>query len=305
MNKKTIMGLPREEFFVSGSRNCAGCGFPSIIRIVTKAAGKNTIIVNATGCMEVVSTPYPQTAWKLPWVHAAFENAAAVASGVEAALKKLGKNTNVIVFGGDGGTYDIGLQALSGMVERGHNVLYICYDNEAYENTGIQRSSSTPKFSWTTTTPIGKKIRGKKQWKKPISQIMASHGMSYVATASPHLHIDLFNKVKKALSIKGPKFIRVISPCVIGWKIPSNKTIEIEELAVETGVFPIYEVLEGELKINYKPKKLKPVKEYLMMQGRFKHLNEKEIRVIQERVKKHWEHLLKLEKMGRIYDVIL
>jgi len=297
------MGLPKEEFYVSGARNCAGCGFPTIIRIVTKAAGKNTIIVNATGCMEVVSTPYPQTAWKLPWVHAAFENAAAVASGVEAALKKLKKDANVIVFGGDGGTYDIGFQALSGMMERGHNVLYICYDNEAYENTGIQRSSSTPKFSWTTTTPIGKKIRGKRRWKKPITEIMAAHGSPFVATASPHLHMDLFNKVKKALSIKGPKFMKVLSPCVIGWKIPSNKTIEVEELAVESGVFPIYEIVNGKLTINYKPKKLRPVKEYLMMQGRFKHLNEKEIRSIQERVNKYWDYLLNLEKLDNAFFV--
>ncbi|RLF48791.1 MAG: pyruvate synthase subunit beta [Thermoplasmata archaeon] len=264
------------ELFAPGHRGCAGCGASQIVRWILKIAGPNTICVSATGCLEVFSTPYPETAWRVPWVHAAFENAAAVASGVEAAMKKMGKDVNIIAFAGDGGTFDIGFQALSGMVERGHNVLFVNYDNEAYMNTGIQRCSSTPYGAWTTTSPPGKLTIGKEQRKKPIAAIIAAHGAPYVATATIAFLEDLKRKVKKALSIKGPKFLHILQPCTTGWRFDPSLTVTISKLAVETGVFVLWEVEDGDFdnkfRITYKPKKRKPVIEYLKLQGRFRHI---------------------------------
>ena len=221
-----INQLPEEEYFAQGHRACAGCGSVLAIRHVLKAAGKNTIIAQATGCMEVVSTPYPETSWKLPWIHVLFENAAAVASGIEVALKKLNKkDVNVLAIAGDGGTFDIGFQALSGAIERGHKFCYVCIDNEAYMNTGVQRSGATPMFASTTTSPAGKKVPGKLQPKKPLPFIIAAHGLRYVATASSANPLDIYNKVKKALSINGPSFIQIFTPCPTGWKHPSGQTI--------------------------------------------------------------------------------
>ncbi|RLF55386.1 MAG: pyruvate synthase subunit beta [Thermoplasmata archaeon] len=272
-----------ESLLAPGHRACAGCGPAIAIRQLLEAAGKNTIIVQATGCMEVTTTPYPQTAWKVPWIHVAFENAAAVASGIEAAYKAMiskgvipkEKMPNIIALAGDGGTFDIGIQALSGMLERGHKVLYVCYDNEAYMNTGIQRSSATPLGAATTTSPAGKVIPGKMTRKKPIAMIAAAHDIPYVATASIAYPADFKNKVKKALSVDGPSFIHVFAPCPTGWRFGTEQTVELARLAVETGVFVLYEITEeNPLKpiITKKLKHRKPVEEYLKVQGRFRHL---------------------------------
>jgi pyruvate ferredoxin oxidoreductase beta subunit len=293
-----IAGLPEEEYFSAGHRACAGCGEALALRTITKAAGKDTIVVSATGCMEVVSTPYPETAWKLPWVHGAFENAAAIASGVESALEKQGRKskTNVLILAGDGGTFDIGFHALSGAIERGHDFCYVCTDNSAYMNTGIQRSSATPRFAATTTSPAGKKIHGKMEWKKPMPFIVAAHKPAYVATASIANLADLFNKVKKGLEIKGPAYIQVYTPCPVGWKFDSSDTIRVAKMAMETRITPVFEILNGQLKINFDIKKPKPVEEYLKMEGRFKHLTPEQIKIIQLHVEAEWNRLKHWEK---------
>ncbi|MGN1322185.1 MAG: pyruvate synthase subunit PorB, partial [Methanosphaera sp.] len=250
-----------------------------------KALGPNTVAVSATGCLEVVTSPYPETSWNIPWVHVAFENASAVASGVEEALKAQGKeDTNVVVFGGDGGTTDIGLQSLSGAMERQQNIIYICYDNEAYMNTGIQRSSSTPFGASTTTSPAGKKSFGEDKPKKNMAMIMAAHGIPYVATACVSHPYDLMNKVKKAAETKGPAYIHVLQPCATGWGYAPNKTIELGKLAVDTYSWILYEIENGELNITVKPDKKLPVIDYLKVQKRFKHLDEAHVKMIQELV---------------------
>lgn len=282
--------MNEESLFAPGHTACAGCGATIALRLLLAAAGKNTIVCQATGCMEVVSTGYPNTAWKVPYIHVAFENAAAVASGVDAALKAKGEREgkNIIALGGDGGTYDIGLQALSGMLERGHDVLYVCYDNEAYMNTGIQRSSSTPYGASTTTSPPGKFSVGEDTVKKPLAEIVAAHRPSYVATASVGYYMDFQNKVKKALSKKGPTFILVYAPCPTGWRTPSEKSIEIAKLAVDTGYLILWEMENGDrntLRVTkMPPKPRKPVIEFLKVQGRFRHLMDKpeELKKIQE-----------------------
>ncbi len=285
-----------EELFASGHNACAGCGETIAVRHIMKAAGKDSVVVSSTGCLEVVSSKYPYTAWEVPWIHAAFENAASVASGVEAALKTMDKDTNVIAISGDGGTFDIGFQALSGMCERGHNVLYICIDNGAYMNTGIQRSSATPYGAWTTTSPPGKKSFGNPTQKKPIEEILAAHHIPYVASASVAYPEDLEKKVKKGLEAKGPAFIHVMTPCVPGWKIDSSQTIEVARLGVKTGIWVLFEIEDGKLTINQKPDKKANVSEYLKEQGRFKHLKDKEIEKIQKQVDEKWKHLKNLEK---------
>ncbi len=298
-----INQLPEEEYFARGHRACAGCGSALAIRHVLKAAGKNTIIAQATGCMEVVSTPYPETAWKLPWIHVLFENAAAAASGIEVALKKLNKkDINVLAIGGDGGTFDIGLQALSGAIERGHKFCYVCIDNEAYANTGVQRSGATPMFASTTTTPAGKAIPGKQQPKKPLPFIIAAHGIRYVATSSSANPVDIYNKVKKALSINGPSFVQVFTPCPTGWKFPNEQTIDIAKIAIKTGATLIYEIEDGILKLN-KVEDRKPVEEYLKLQGRFKHLTNEHIKQIQKYVDERYKFLS--ENDGKkLFDVL-
>ncbi len=291
-----IKGIPEEEHFAPGHSGCLGCGEAIAIRHILKAAGKNTILAEATGCPEVYSSIFPYTSWKIPWIHVAFENAAAVASGVRESLNQQGRNdTNVIAMAGDGGTFDIGFQALSGMLERGHKILYVCLDNGAYENTGVQRSSATPKHAWTTTSPIGKEVRGKKEWKKPMPFIVAAHGIPYVATASlSNLH-DLIKKVRKALSIDGPSYIQILCPCIPGWKMNSNKTVEYSDLAVKTKTDPLYEIEDGLVKVQEVPNPL-PVEEYLKGQGRFKHLNDEEIKEIQEHITTSYEKLKLMEK---------
>lgn len=257
----------------SGHTACGGCGQAIAARLVIEAAGQNTIIVNNTGCLEVFTTKYPETAWGVPFIHSLFENAGAVASGVESALKFLGtkEGINVIAQAGDGGTADIGLQALSGMWERGHDILSICYDNEAYMNTGIQRSGLTPFDTNTTTSPSGKESFGNPKQKKPVPEIARAHGIPYVATASVAFTRDLQNKVKKAISIKGPKYIQIHVPCPLGWRHEGAQTVTVARAAVETGLYPIFEYVNGELATVQKIKP-KPVEEYLKLQGRFKHL---------------------------------
>ncbi len=300
---KTIKGLPEKEFFAPGHRACTGCGPAIAMRLATKAAGENTIVIGVTGCMEVVSTPYPQTAWALPWVHGAFETGASVASGVDAALKAAGrrKGTNVMAISGDGGMFDIGFGALSGALERKQDFLTLCYDNEAYMNTGIQRSGATPQYAWTTTTPVGTVEHGKRQTKKPLPFIVAAHGASYVATASIGEEMDFVAKVRKALSIRGPTFIHILAPCIPGWKTDPKNTVTIGDLAVNTGVQPLYEIKNGVLKFTKKIAKRVPVKEYLRLQGRFKHLTDKDIVNVQSYVDHNYNWLLSLEKKGQIF----
>jgi pyruvate ferredoxin oxidoreductase beta subunit len=287
---ENVREVSEEELFASGHRACAGCGGAIAIRLALKASGKNTVASHATGCMEVVSSPYPQTAWRIPWIHVAFENSAAVASGIEAALKALGrKDVNVIAFGGDGGTVDIGFQALSGAVERGHNFTYICYDNEAYMNTGIQRSGATPFGAVTTTSPAGKVSFGNDRPKKDMPAIMVAHGARYVATASVAFPIDYMEKVKKAISIEGPAYIHVHAPCTPGWGIPSDKSIEVGRLAVDSGMWILYEVEDGDARVTYKPTVKKSVREYLKMQKRFRHLSDELIEKIQKDIDDRWK----------------
>ena len=278
------MEISDKEFLAPGHRGCAGCGATVGVRLALKALGKDTVAVSATGCLEVITTPYPETAWDIPWIHVAFENAAAVASGVERALKSQGKDTQVVAFGGDGGTADIGLQALSGAMERGHNLIYICYDNEAYMNTGVQRSGATPYGASTTTSPAGKESFGEDKPKKNIPMIMAAHGVPYVATASISYPEDFIKKVQKAKEVDGPAYIHLHQPCTTGWGYSPAKTIELGRLAVETGSWILYEIENGDFRVTYRPLQRKPVDDYLLAQKRFKHLTEVERQRIQKNV---------------------
>lgn len=296
---KSITELVAEEDrFTSGHRACIGCGEALAVRLACKALGDNVIIVNATGCMEVVSTQLPYTAWRVPWIHTLFENTAAVASGVEAGLKamnrkekKLLPGVKVVAMAGDGGTSDIGIQALSGALERGHNFLYICFDNEAYMNTGIQRSSATPYGASTTTSPAGKVSIGQITWKKNMPAIAAAHSIPYVATACPSYPFDLMSKVSKAVAVNGPSYLHVLSVCPTGWRCPTESTIRMGRLAVQTGIFPLYEVENGKYELNLAPPQLKPVSDYLKLQGRFRHLSEDAINEIQQRVTEDYAKL--------------
>jgi pyruvate ferredoxin oxidoreductase beta subunit len=297
----------KDELLTGGHRLCAGCGAPIAVRQVLLAAEMPVIASNATGCLEVSTTIYPYSAWKIPWIHTAFENAAATISGVEAmyrSLKKQGKikeRIKFIAFGGDGGTYDIGFQSLSGAMERGHDIVYICYDNGAYMNTGIQRSSATPLGANTTTSPAGSVIPGKLQPRKNLTKIMAAHGIPYVAQTTPAHWRDLMTKVRKALDVDGPAFINVLASCNRGWRTPTDTTIADTKMAVETCFWPLYEYENGRLTINYKPKEKKPVTEFLKTQGRFKHLfspeNESILERAQELVDREWEALLREESL--------
>ncbi len=277
-----------DHLFASGHTACPGCGQSLAARLVLRAAGRNVMVVNSTGCLEVFSSKYPESAWEVPWLHSLFENTSAVAAGIEAALKITGQldRVRVIAQGGDGSTADIGLGAISGMLERGHDVLYICYDNEAYMNTGIQRSGSTPYYARTTTSPPGKVSLGNWRPKKDVPQIALAHGIPYVAVASVGYPMDLDRKVRKALSIRGPKYVQIHVPCPLGWGTAPERTIDFARLAVLTGLYPLYEVENGELRALKIPKKV-PVEEYLKEQVRFRHLfgkedRKKEIAEIQE-----------------------
>ncbi len=301
MNKKLT------EKLAPGHSTCAGCGIPAIFRTVLGATDEPVIVVNATGCGEVTTTLYPYTAWKVPYIHNAFENAAATASGVDAAQKvlerkgKIRKKAKIVVFGGDGGTYDIGLQSLSGALERGHDFLYVCYDNQGYMNTGGQRSGATPYGASTETTPAGKSDIGNEMIRKDIIQIVGGHGLKYIAQANVAFIDDLALKAKKALAMDGPRFLLVLQPCTNLWKYPTSQYVNIGKLATETNFWPLYEIEDGNYVINYVPKNPKPVEEFLKGQGRFKHLfkpeNKEVIEKIQGMVDKNWAELKKVSGM--------
>ena len=298
--------------FTSGHRMCAGCGAPPVARMILRALKEDdhAVITNATGCMEVSTFIYPYTAWTDSFIHTAFECAAATESGVEAAYKSLkrqgklpeDKHTKFIAFGGDGGTYDIGIQSLSGAMERGHDMTYVCYDNGAYMNTGIQRSSATPKYADTTTSPVGKVSNGKLQSRKDLAKVMVAHHLPYVAqTIAVNNFKDLYEKAEKAIYTEGPTFLNVMSPCPRGWGYPTEDLMTINKLAVETCYWPLYEVIDGKYKITYKPAKKLPIEEFLKPQKRFKHMfkpgNEWMIEDFQREVDARWQELLDLEEI--------
>jgi len=281
------------DLLAPGHRLCAGCDESIIARMVLKAVRGPTMVTSATGCLEVATTIFPYSAWNLPWIHSAFENAAATASGIEAAwkaMRKKGKGPlakydtlDVVAFAGDGGTYDIGIQALSGALERGHDFTYVLLDNEAYMNTGIQRSGGTPYAAATTTSPAGSVIPGKKEWKKPIDEIIIAHEIPYVATLSAAWPMDVMRKARRAFEAEGPAFLHAIVPCARGWRYPPEKTIEVSRLAVQTCFFPVwecrleegrpvYQLSAASRAIARRPESKKPVEEYLKIQGRFRHL---------------------------------
>lgn len=302
----SLKELSKKEILLSsGHRMCSGCGAPIVVKMVLLASDYPVIACSSTGCLEVSTCISHYTAWKIPWIHSAFENAAATLAGVETmyrSLKKQGKITDEIKFinfCGDGGTYDIGFQSLSGAMERGHDMLYICYDNGAYMNTGIQRSSATPLGADTTTCPAGTVIPGKQQQRKDLTKIMADHGIPYVAQASISNWSDLMKKVKKALEIKGPKFMNILAPCNRGWRSRNDDAVMLSRLAVETCYWPLYEIENGNLRITAKPKEKKPLIEFLQTQGRFKHLfspeNEWLLKKAQEDIDRNWERLLREE----------
>jgi len=283
--------VTKKEFFVPGHRACIGCGEALAVRLACKALGHNAIIASATGCMEIVSSPLPTTSWEVPWIHTLFENSAAVASGIESGLKMLMKKgriaqqeITVVAMAGDGGTSDIGIQALSGAMERGHNFLYLCFDNEAYMNTGIQRSSATPFGASTTTSPAGKVSIGQVSWKKDMPAIAAAHNIPYVATACPSYPFDLMEKVEKGVKTPGPAYVHILSVCPTGWRCPTDLTVRMGRLAVETGIFPLYEVENGKYKLNFDFPKLRAVTDYMKLQGRFRHLSEDILEKVQKRV---------------------
>ena len=311
--KEVVANKPSR--FSEGHRLCAGCGAPVVARHILRALKEedHAVISCATGCMEVSTFTYPYTSWTDSFIHTAFENATSTLSGVEAAyksLKRQGKiskdtHTKFITFGGDGGTYDIGLQSLSGALERGHDLTYVCYDNGAYMNTGIQRSSATPKFADTTTTPAGKVIPGKMQNRKDLTAIMVEHHIPYVAQSIAFMDFrDLYQKAEKAIYTEGPTFLNVFSPCPRGWGYDTPDLMKINELAVKTCYWPLYEVVDGKYKITYKPAKKLPIEEFLRPQKRFRHMfkpgNEWMIEEFQAEVDRRWEELLKLEEMSNM-----
>ena len=309
MNLKDLAQQP--EKITSGHRLCAGCAEPIIAKLVLASIKDPVVVINATGCLEVATTIYPYTAWKIPWMHNAFENAPATVSGIIEAYnvilrkkpsarpkwaRNLPRNIKFAVFSGDGGSYDIGLQSLSGALERGHKFLYVCYDNEAYMNTGIQRSSATPTRAWTTTTPVK---HPKETPKKDMVAIMAAHRIPYAATANIAFPEDLIKKVKKALTYKGTKFLHIYATCPTGWKLRPELAVKVARLAVETKVFPLYEIEWGtKWHITRKPKGL-PVVEYLKLQGRFRHLTEEDVKLIQKEVDRNWQRLEKMVEFSR------
>ena len=305
LNDFAVRTLTQKEHMAPGHRACQGCAEVLAVRLVLKGIGRNVIMCSATGCMEIISSPLPFTAWRVPWFHVAFENTAAVASGVESALKVLMRKGKIprkkivtLAQAGDGGTADIGMQALSGALERGHNMIYVCTDNEAYMNTGIQRSSSTPFGASTTTSPVGKAQIGQITWKKNMAAIAAAHNIPYVATACPSYPIDLIEKVKKAAAVEGPSYIHILSVCPTGWRSLPELSIKLGRLAVETGVFPLYEVENGRYHMSLDFPELRPLKEYTNLQGRFRHLTDDKLAEIEKRLHEEYKHLKARSETG-------
>lgn len=295
--------VKKEELLTGGHRLCPGCGASIVVRQVLLASKYPVVAGAATGCLEVATTIFPYTAWKIPWIHNAFENVAATISGVESAYRALrrrgryDKEVKFIAFGGDGGTYDIGLQSLSGAMERGHNMLYVCYDNEAYMNTGVQRSSATPRGAHTTTAPAGRVLQGKEQYRKDLTRAIAAHGIPYAAQSTMGLWNDLVTKVEKALAVEGPTFINVLSSCQLGWAHDESQSVFLSKLAADTCFWPLYEVDHGVWRLTYRPREKKPLAEWLKPQGRFRHLfrpdNAGLLDELQADVDRRWEELLK------------
>jgi pyruvate ferredoxin oxidoreductase beta subunit len=295
----------KPNLLAKGHRACAGCSEPIAVRMILRASEHPVVVCNPTGCLEVTTTIYPFTAWNTPYIHSAFENAAATISGVETAyraLKKRGKmpkdgRINFVAIGGDGGTYDIGFQSLSGALERGHRMVYVCLNNEAYMNTGIQRSSATPFGAHTTTSPAGKVIPGKQQQRKDLTQCVAAHNIPYVAQAIPSHWRDLVSKAKKAFEADGPAFLNIFAPCRLGWGFPPEDAIDICREAVETRYWPLYEVENGKWTLNYQPKEKRPIEGWLKRQQRFRHLFRDEnrwvVEELQRKIDEDWERLKK------------
>ncbi len=290
--------VAKEEFLSSGHRACQGCGLAINIRLALKVLGKDTICMTPASCWSGVGSAYPDAAWEVPWMQTLFENVSTVAGGISAAydiLDQKGKRTprkiNSVCFAGDGATADIGLGSLSGTLERGHDIVYICMDNEAYMNTGIQRSSATPHGASTSTTPVGPAFAGQQTQKKDVPAIVADHNIPYVATACASYPFDYMMKVRKAAEVKGPAYIHVYSVCPTGWRSAADMTVEIGKMAVETGIFPLWEMENGTYKLNVNPAKLKPVDDYLKLQGRFRHFKADEIAEMQETVNRNWAAL--------------
>lgn len=291
--------IPAEEYMRAGHSACPGCGATLVMRYLLKGLGPNTIVTVPACCWTVIGTPFPTTAIDVPMVDCAFEATGASVSGLRAAADAMGlKDVTIVGFAGDGGTADIGIQALSGMLERRTDAIYVMYDNEAYMNTGIQRSGATPRGAWTTTTPVDQAARGKPEVKKDVMAIVAAHKPAYAATVNVAFPEDFLKKVERAKAIRGPRFFHALSPCPPGWRYPPEKTIAVGRLATDTNVFPLYEVEDGTYRINRKLGKAKPVAEYLRAQGRFGHLTEIEIAEIQADIDTRWKRLLALEALG-------
>jgi len=297
------------DLLAPGHRLCAGCAEPMAIRQILHAIGEPVIVGSSTGCVEVTTTPFPFSSWRVPWIHSAFENVSSTICGAEAMYRSLvrqgkmeDKGIKFVCFAGDGATYDIGLQWISGAMERGHKFLYVCLNNEAYMNTGIQRSSATPFGAWTTTSQDGKARFGKREHRKDVTAIMADHNIPYVAQASPHAWRDLMVKTKKAIACDGPAFINVLVPCQRGWRYPGEKTVEVCRLAVDTCAWPLYEVVNGEYSLTYNPNPKRPIKDWLDSQGRFKHLATPEnapiVEQMQTWVDLQWQRLLERCKVA-------
>jgi pyruvate/2-oxoacid:ferredoxin oxidoreductase beta subunit len=287
---KTIKDMPREDYFVRGHGACPGCGVAIAVKNIARILGPDATVYVPASCLIVFSSLYPTAAFKWPFLYTAFENTGAVISGIKAAYRRRGKETTVVGMAGDGGTFDIGLQALSGAADRNEDVIYVCLDNEAYMNTGIQRSSATPFGAWTTTSPVGKKIQGKREFKKDLGAIVTAHGIPYMATLSIAHFNDFLKKVQRAKEVKGFRFLHVLTPCVPGWRSEASKSVAIARLAVETGMWTLYEVDHGEDRLTYKPKMMVPVKEYLQLQGRFRHMSEEDIKRLQAWICEKWKH---------------
>jgi pyruvate ferredoxin oxidoreductase beta subunit len=306
LSLKELNNMP--ERLASGHRLCAGCGESIIARQILMGTDKDVAVTVSTGCFEVSTTIFPYTSWRVPMVHTAFANGAAACAGLETAyrsLKRQGKtdkDIRFVNFAGDGATYDIGLQSLSGAMERGHNMLFVCFTNEAYMNTGIQRSGATPRGANTTTSPVGEVLQGKTQWRKPFTRIMAAHEIPYVAQTAPHNYRDLMTKVKKAFAADGPAVLNIMAPCPRGWRHESDQALNITQLAADTCYWPLYEVENGKTTVNYKPREKLPVADWLKTQGRFRHLfrpaNQGLLQEIQDKTDQEWERLLKEEEAG-------
>lgn len=301
----------KESPLTNGHRMCPGCGAPTAVHQGLMGIESPVVVVNATGCLEVSTTVYPFSSWRVPWIHTAFENAGAGVSGVEAAyvaLKRRGKidkNIKFVAFGGDGGTYDIGLQSLSGALERGHDFTYICYNNGGYMNTGAQRSSATPRGADATTSPAGSVLPGKLQKPKDLTAIAAAHHIPYVAQTTLFNATDVAEKVKRAVETPGPAFVNILVPCVLFWGIDPALQQEICRLAADTRFWPVYEVVDGAWKLTYKPKKRVPIEEFLKPQGRFRHLfrdgkSSSLLEQIQADVDSDWQEIL--ERAGETWD---